>query len=204
MPIRVERLPPRADWEQVSQWRKLVRKDLLERRTAHSVDALRATSERACARLTQAVDLKMFNVLGFCWPFRGEFDVRGIARGHLKFGGEVALPVIVEKSAPVEFWRWRPGMRMQKGVWDIPIPEEREVLTLDAVIVPLVGFDQAGYRLGYGGGYFDRTLAAAQPRPYAIGLGYEESALPTIHPQRHDIPMNLIVTDQAVHRVAVR
>ncbi|MDE2349012.1 MAG: 5-formyltetrahydrofolate cyclo-ligase, partial [Gammaproteobacteria bacterium] len=61
----------------------------------------------------------------------------------------------------------------------------------------LVGFDDAGFRLGYGGGYFDRTLGAAAPRPLAIGFGYAESRLPTIHPQAHDIPMNLIVTEES-------
>lgn len=199
MPTQTTPLVPSAGWEEIRQWRKLVRKELLERRAALSVEALRAASERACTRLRATVDLGAFAVLGFCWPFRGEFDVRGIAKDHIAGGGEVALPVIVEKSAPVEFWRWYPGMAMQKGIWDIPIPKEREVVTLDAVIVPLVGFDASGYRLGYGGGYFDRTLAAAQRRPYAVGFGYEESALSTIHPQRHDIPMDLIVTDGAVH-----
>jgi 5-formyltetrahydrofolate cyclo-ligase len=167
-----------------------------------SVDALRALSERACAQLVRAVDLEAYQVLGFCWPIRGEFDVRGIARQHLASGGQVALPVIVQKSAPVEFWSWHPGMPMQKGVWDIPTPKEREVLTPDAVLVPLVGFDECGFRLGYGGGYFDRTLAAAAERPFAIGLGSEDSLLQTIHPQAHDIAMNLIVTDQRVHRPA--
>jgi 5-formyltetrahydrofolate cyclo-ligase len=200
MSFRVPEVPPSAGWDEIRQWRKLVRKELLERRAALSVEALRATSERACTRLRATVDLGAFKVLGFCWPFRGEFDVRGIAKDHIAGGGEVALPVIVEKSAPVEFWRWYPGMPMQKGIWDIPVPKEREVVTLDAVIVPLVGFDESGYRLGYGGGYFDRTLAAARRRPYAIGFGYEDSRLPSIHPQRHDIPMHLIVTDQAVHR----
>ena len=69
----------------------------------------------------------------------------------------------------------------------------------EVLIAPLVGFDAAGYRLGYGGGYFDRTLAACSPRPFAIGLGCEESRLDTIHPQSHDIPMDMIVTELAAH-----
>jgi 5-formyltetrahydrofolate cyclo-ligase len=196
----IEPLSPSASWEEVRHWRKLVRNDLLQRRAALSVEALRAMSERACAQLLRAVDLESYNVLGFCWPIRGEFDVRGIAKQHLFSGGQAALPVIVQRSAPVEFWRWHPGMPMQKGIWDIPTPKERDVLTPDAVLVPLVGFDKFGFRLGYGGGYFDRTLAAAAQRPFTIGLGYEESLLQTIYPQPHDIPMDLIVTDQSVHR----
>ena len=95
-------------------------------------------------------------------------------------------------------------MPMQTGVWNIPIPKQRDILRPDVVIVPLVGFDGSGYRLGYGGGYFDRTLASAVPRPYAIGLGYADSALQTIYPQPHDIPMNLIVTDQSICDTAAR
>jgi len=132
---------------------------------------------------------------------RGEFDVRDIARQHLASGGQVALPVVVQKSAPVEFWRWSPGIPMQTGIWNIPIPKERDVLMPAAISAPLVGFDESGFRLGYGG-CFDRTPAAAVPRLYSIGSGYEDSALPTIYPLLHDIPMNLIVTNQSVHRVA--
>jgi len=193
-----------ASWDQIRHWRKLKREELIERRTALSVEARHALGDRARAQLAQAVDLNAYRVLGFCWAMKGEIDVRRIAEQHLAQGGEVALPVVVHKCAPVEFWRWHPGMAMQTGIWNIPIPKERDVLTLDAVIVPLVGFDARGYRLGYGGGYFDRTLAAAQRRPLAIGLGYADSALPTIYPQTHDIPMSLIVTDSAVHRIRVQ
>jgi 5-formyltetrahydrofolate cyclo-ligase len=200
MPTRIA-APSRNAWEEVRHWRRLVRDDLIQNRTAISADERRARGKRACARLVQAVDLKTYGVLGFCWPIRGEFDVRGIAKQHLLGGGQVALPVVVQKSAAVEFWRWYPGIPMQKGIWNIPIPKVRDVLKLDAVIVPLVGYDESGFRLGYGGGYFDRTLAASAARPYAIGLGYADSALHTIYPQPHDIPMNLIVTEEFVHRL---
>ena len=195
-PPRIEPASP-AGWDEIRHWRKLTREALLQHRTALAPATRRPLCERACARLVQAVDLKAFRVLGFCWPIRGEFDVRGIVEEHLSNGGQVALPVVVQKSAPVEFWRWHPGMPMQTGVWNIPMPGIRDVLMPDAIIVPLVGFDGAGFRLGYGGGYFDRTLAAAVPRPYAIGLGYAQSQLETIHPQPHDIPMNLIVTEES-------
>lgn len=197
MPTRIDAPATSAGWNAIREWRKRVRIDLLERRMALGAEARRALGERARARLLQAVDFKDCRVLGICWPIRGEFDVRGIATEHLARGGAVALPVVVQKSEPVEFWRWRPGMPMQTGLWNIPIPKEREVLLPDFVIVPLVGFDESGFRLGYGGGYFDRTLAAANPRPYAIGLGYQDSALPTICPQPHDIPMDVIVTEDS-------
>jgi 5-formyltetrahydrofolate cyclo-ligase len=66
------------------------------------------------------------------------------------------------------------------------------------VLAPLVGFDAAKYRLGYGGGYFDRTLAVLQPRPFAIGIGFQFTRLATVHPQPHDLAMDAIVTEAGV------
>jgi 5-formyltetrahydrofolate cyclo-ligase len=150
--------------------------------------------------LRAAVDLGRFDVLGFYWPIRGELDLRGVARRHVETGGTAALPVVVAKNAPVEFWRWEPGSSMQRGFWNIPVPAERRIVRPAALLIPLVGYDAAGYRLGYGGGYYDRTLSATQPRPFCIGVGYDDAEIETIHPQPHDIPMNLIVTQRRALR----
>jgi 5,10-methenyltetrahydrofolate synthetase len=80
------------------------------------------------------------------------------------------------------------------------VPEKREIVTPAAVLAPLVGFDRNLYRLGYGGGYFDRTLAALSPRPRAIGVGYARQEVETIHPQSFDIPMDVIVTELGARR----
>ena len=85
-------------------------------------------------------------------------------------------------------------------MWNIPVPEKRELVVPEAVLAPLVGFDAACYRLGYGGGYFDRTLAALKPRPMAIGVGFAMQELATIHPQEFDIPMDVIVTEGFTRR----
>lgn len=183
-------------WEEVRAWRKRMRATLIAGRLALGVKTLQTRGELAKQKLLAAVDLKPYSVLGICWPMRGEIDVRDIARRHIDAGGSVALPVVVEKQAPLEFWRWRPGMGMRRGVWNIPVPVKREVLTPDACIVPLVGFDAASYRLGYGGGYFDRTLATLAKRPFCVGLGYAEGRLASIFPQPHDIPMHTIITDE--------
>lgn len=92
------------------------------------------------------------------------------------------------------------GCVTRPGVFDLPVPIEGEVVVPDAVLVPPVGFDRLGYRLGYGGGYFDRTLAALSPRPIAIALAREVSRIETIHPQPHDVPMDFIVTETGIHK----
>ena len=89
----------------------------------------------------------------------------------LEGGGRCALPVVVEKKAPLVFRLWEPGGRLVPGVWNIPIPADGDEVLPDVVIAPVVGFDSACYRLGYGGGFFDRTLAALPHRPSQLALG---------------------------------
>jgi 5-formyltetrahydrofolate cyclo-ligase len=119
----------------------------------------------------------------------------GICRHHVEAGGTVGLPVVVQDAAPVDFWRWRPAVALKRGHWNIPVPPERDGVIPDVLVVPLVGFDAGRYRLGYGGGFYDRTLAAATPRLHTIGIAFADAELPTIYPQPHDIPMDVIITD---------
>jgi 5-formyltetrahydrofolate cyclo-ligase len=191
----VERLaPPKsASWEDVKAWRKLQRDALIKARP-QDPNERRLRSAPILERLS--AELRPQLVLGIYWPFRSEIDVRELAHRHIEAGGIVALPVVAEKNAAVQFWRWRPEVPMARGLFNIPIPAEREVVAPDVLIVPLVGFDRAGYRLGYGGGYYDRTLAATQPRPRTLAIAFAEAELETIHPQPHDIPMTRIITDR--------
>lgn len=186
------------DWEQVKAWRSERRKGLVEQRLGVDAVTRRDLSLTIVARLAELIDVTTYPTLGFYWPIRGEIDVRELARRHLAAGGQTALPVIVTRHAPVEFWQWYPGVPTVRGVLDIPVPRERHVLTPHVLVIPLIGFDRDYFRLGYGGGYYDRTLAAATPRPLAIGVAAADAELHTIYPQPHDIPMDVIVTDQFV------
>jgi len=189
--------PVSAAWDEVRPWRVHMRRALIGARLALPREERQALGARARQHLLERVELSLYPTLGLYWPVRGEIDLLELAAAHLTAGGRIGLPVVVSPAAPIEFWSWRPEMPMSRGVWNIPIPASRELLQPDACIVPLVGFDARGYRLGYGGGYYDRTLAAAARRPYCVGLGYASTALPSIFPQPHDIPMNTIVTDAA-------
>jgi 5-formyltetrahydrofolate cyclo-ligase len=192
--------PSSGDWSDVRTWRKSLRAALLAERAALPIEERRRRARRAIERLLAEIDLRAFATLGFYWPIRAEIDLRNVASRHIEAGGSVALPVVRQKNAPVEFWRWQPQARMQRGFWNIPVPARRDVLQPDALLIPLVGFDAQRFRLGYGGGYYDRTLAAANPRPVCIGIGHADAELATIHPQPHDIPMNIVVTDRRVYR----
>jgi 5-formyltetrahydrofolate cyclo-ligase len=193
---------PQSDWNEVRAFRKAKRAELLARRQSLRLHDRDAFAESLTAHLLAALDLNAYSVLGIYWPIRGELDLRDLARRHVKAGRAAALPVVVKKAAPVEFWQWEPGSALQRGLWNIPVPVERRCLVPDALLIPLVGYDTEGFRLGYGGGYYDRTLATLTPRPLCIGVGYDEAALATIQPQPHDIPMDMIVTERRVLRFA--
>jgi hypothetical protein len=106
--------------------------------------------------------------------------------------------VVVAKHAPLEFREWEPGVATAPGVFGLPVPQSA-ALVPDVLLMPPVGFDGAGYRLGYGGGYFDRTLASRSPQPLKIGLARGMSHIETIHPQPHDIPMDFVITEAGIH-----
>jgi 5-formyltetrahydrofolate cyclo-ligase len=184
-------------WEEVRAWRKAQRAALIARRLAIARDDRADCNEAITARLLPLLPPQAaLRSIGFYWPFKGEYDPRPLMRSLHGLGVRLALPVVVERARPLEFRAWWPGMRMVPGIWDIPVPAEGGAVLPDAVVAPLVGFDAQGYRLGYGGGYYDRTLAALPEMPLAIGVGFELAALETIHPQPHDIPMDLIVTER--------
>ena len=188
------------NWDEIRRWRKAERARLIAERMALRGEP-RARHNAAITRALEAL-LSPDMVIGFYWPIRGEYDARKLVTGLLERGARAAMPVVVQKAAPLVFRPWHPGVRMENGFWDIPIPAEGEPVIPTALLVPLVGFDEKGYRLGYGGGYYDRTLASFPTRPLAIGVGYEFARLETIYPQPHDIPMSMIVTEGRVLRGA--
>jgi 5-formyltetrahydrofolate cyclo-ligase len=188
------------DWNEIKAWRKARRAELIALRAAFGADERHGWNERVSALLEQIVPVAPRTVVGFCWPFKGEIDARFAVRHWRERGATAALPEVVAKAGPLQFREWWPGAPMKPGVYGIPVPDGTAVLAPDIAIVPMNGFDGQGYRLGYGGGYFDRTLAALERRVLAIGVSYEALRLPTIYPQPHDIPMDFVVTEAGAWR----
>jgi len=181
-------------------WRRSERQRLLALRKGVPPSDRRLWERQIEQGLVAVLSERSGVCLGVYWPFQAEFDPRSLIDRLIAAGSRMALPVVVDKKGPLEYWAWRPGEPLVDGVWNIPIPQKREVVLPQALLAPLVGFDQKCYRLGYGGGYFDRTLAALEPKPLAIGVGFELSRLETIHPQQFDVPMDVIVTEAGVRR----
>jgi len=186
--------------DDVRQWRKAKRAEMLALREALPQERRRALNEAITRLVTEGFPQLEAMTVGFYWPYRGEFDPRLAILHFRRAGARAALPEVVRKGAPLRFHHWWPSAPMTKGVYDIPVPET-EVVTPQALLIPPIAFDASGYRLGYGGGFFDRTLAAMSPQPLKIGVAFELSRIPTIRPQPHDIPMDYIVTEAGIHRV---
>ncbi len=185
-------------WPEVRRWRRAERERLIAERQGLSVDTRRDHDARIIAALETLIGDVAGRVVSACWPFRGEPDLRPLLAAIRAGGGTSALPVVVGKDRPLLFRAWAPGDPLERGVWNIPVPASGPAIAPDVVIAPVVGFDAECYRLGYGGGYFDRTLAALPSRPAVIGVGHASARLATIHPQPHDIPMQRIVTELGI------
>jgi 5,10-methenyltetrahydrofolate synthetase len=186
-------------WDEVRVWRKAERARLIAARAATPEAERKAWNERIGAALFKGFRMPDETIVGYCWPYKGEFDARFVVRRWREEGASAALPAVVEPKGPLQFRKWWPGAPMKPGVYDIPVPDGTEVVVPDVAIVPMNAFDGRGYRLGYGGGYFDRTLAACGRRMAAIGVAYEMLRVETIHPQSHDVPMDFVVTEAAVY-----
>ena len=111
-----------------------------------------------------------------------------------------ALPVVKARQQPLIFREWHPGVELAVGALDIPYPLDSAEVVPEAVLLPMNGWDSGGYRLGYGAGFFDRTLASFSKRPVVIGVSYEQAKLETIHPQPWDIPVDFVVTERGIYR----
>lgn len=189
----------------IMAWRREQRQQLIAARLAMSV----AERQEASASIIAKVDrhchdaglVREGTIVSGYWPLRGEPDMRPWLTALNAAGAITVMPVVVARGEPLRFRRWTQGCAMEKGFWDIPVPADPAEYLPQVLLAPVVGFDAQCYRLGYGGGYFDRTLALlrAQHRPFqTIGVGYERTRLASICPLPHDIALQGVVTESAV------
>ena len=167
-------------------------------------------------------------VIGAYWPIKGEFDplpalyrwqedailsqdlssnpaLAQVERAQLatesiasRSPRKIGLPVVNKQHKTLIFHAWYPGCPMEEVAYGIPKPKDTEVVVPTLLFVPCVGYGPGGYRLGYGGGFYDRTLATLQPRPLTVGLGYTHGWLPDFQPEPHDLPLDAVLNDNGV------
>lgn len=179
----------------VSRFRKSERSRLYEKRKGLTSTERAETTAALIDQLRSVLEAIDFQTISLYWPIRGEPDLRPLMTELCTSGRTVLLPVVREKQSPLIFRPWRPGCAMTRGLWNIPVPEEGPSLQPEVVIAPLVGVDADLYRLGNGGGYYDRTLASLPARPLTIGVGFAFCRIPSIFPMPWDVPMDKVVLD---------
>jgi 5,10-methenyltetrahydrofolate synthetase len=178
-----------------------LRRTLLNARDALS-DDMRARSDFSIGEhVTHWLNDHPVNTLGVYWPIRNEPDLRKIYSDISARGVQLALPVVVDKEAPLKFLRWTPGDALDKDRMGIPTPKPScPDVRPDAVLVPCVGFNANLVRLGYGKGFYDRTLAAS-PRPVAIGIAYACTEA-VFEGAPHDVALDVMITERGIVSIA--
>ncbi len=191
-------MPP----EDLKAFRQGLRLELLAARVQLSADYRAEASRRIFSRLTEILRERGAGIVGAYLPIRREPDSLPWIEAFVAEGGSIALPVVVDRAQPLAFCPWAPGHPLQQGALGTRHPAAHALdgvtVTPDVLVIPLVGFDASGFRLGYGGGFYDRTLAdAAHAATAVIGVGFEQSRVPTIYPLPHDRRMHRILTEAA-------
>lgn len=133
--------------------------------------------------------------LAFFWPTRGEPNLAQLITSWLAEDStrEAGLPIVVGDL--LEFAPWTPSTPMEAGTYGIQVPASKRRMKPQLLLIPCLGIDEKRYRLGYGAGYYDRTLAYLSPRPVAVGIGFDCARIKTINPKPHDIRLDLALTE---------
>jgi 5-formyltetrahydrofolate cyclo-ligase len=143
------------------------------------------------------------NVVSAFHPYQSEIDTRLLLGKLAGEGWTTCLPIVLGKGLPLEFRRWLPGEPLIKGVWGIERPPETSpVVEPDVLIIPLLAFDRKGYRLGYGGGFYDRTLEKLRvlKNIVAIGVGYSGQEVEAVPHAAHDQPLDYMMTEKEMFK----
>ena len=140
------------------------------------------------------------SAIGAYWPIKGEFDALPALYRWTEVdpGRRIGLPVIERDTHQLRFHVWYPGCPMEEDAYGIPKPKGTAAFHPELLLVPCVGYGPRGLRLGYGGGFYDRTLAALQPRPVTVGLAYAHGFVPWLQPEPHDMPLDAVLTDEGL------
>mgnify|MGYP000010222126 CR=1 FL=1 len=141
------------------------------------------------------------STIGAYWPIKGEFDsLPALYRWSEAYDNRrIGLPVINRANKQLSFHVWYPGCEMEEDAFGIPKPKDTAPFAPQMLLVPCVGYGPGGLRLGYGGGFYDRTLAAIDPPPITVGVGYAHGFVPWLEAEPHDVPLDVILTEDGVH-----
>lgn len=183
--------------EQKSQLREQALALRLAVPQADRADAAAAAAQHFLA----GVPLSKDKVVALYWPIRDEIDCKPLLTKLVDSGQPVALPVVLAEEMPLEMRLWEDGEPLYpSGFGTLAPAETAPVVAPDILVIPLLGFDKSGTRLGYGKGYYDRTLASLERQPLIVGYAFSAQELDFIPRQSHDRPLDLLVTETGLRR----
>lgn len=139
------------------------------------------------------------SVVSAFFPYKSEIDTRPLLGKLAGEGWTTCLPIVIELESPLIFRAWKPGEPTVPGVWDIPRPaDDAALVEPDVLLVPMLAFDRKGFRLGYGGGFYDRTLALLRGKKKitAIGVAYAAQEMPSVPHDSRDQPLDFVMTEK--------
>jgi 5-formyltetrahydrofolate cyclo-ligase len=184
-------------FESMPTHKATLRKSLLVARLALPAEQRKRCDTAICERLLAWLSLQSHMAIGVYWPIQGEPDLRPIYAALVKGGATLALPLVSQRNAALTFSVWRPGDALMKDACGVPVPAVQSAqVSPDLVLVPCVGFNRDLFRIGYGAGYYDHTLAES-PHLRSLGIAYD-AALTRFDPDAHDVPLDVVLTETAV------
>jgi 5-formyltetrahydrofolate cyclo-ligase len=174
-----------------------IRPTLLAARNGIPADQRSRLDNAIAAKILDWWNEKELHTIGVYWPMRGEPELHALYTTLHDHNVQLALPVVVGDDAPLKFVAWTPGEAMTADRFGASVPTaSNQVLEPQALIIPCLGFNHERFRLGYGGGFYDRTLVQA-PRPYTVGVAYAICET-LFEVESYDIVLDMVITDQAI------
>ena len=191
LPFSLSPLEPSSDKKMLRRQLQAERQSLIDRhqRAMHLQEVLRVW-------LAGRKDV----AIGAYWPIKGEFDALPALYRWSEADDDrmIGLPVVNRDTKQLRFHVWFPGCEMEEDAYGIPKPKDTPDFQPTLLLVPCVGYGPGGIRLGYGGGFYDRTLATLEPQPYTVGVAYSHGHVPWLKGEPHDVPLDAILTEDGV------
>ncbi|MBF0214677.1 MAG: 5-formyltetrahydrofolate cyclo-ligase [Magnetococcales bacterium] len=192
---------------QTDHTKAALRQRLRSERRALTREQVAERSDEIVRHVVTAPFFERARLIGLYLPFDNEVDPSSLFHQAARAGKETFVPIVEKSTRSMRFVAYRPGDPLQNGAYGIAEPVidphrtvARDMLELELVFQPLIGFDRKGCRLGFGGGYHDRALAASRSSATVtcVGLAYAFQEVPSLPREPHDVPMGWVVTERGV------
>ncbi|MCF6343581.1 MAG: 5-formyltetrahydrofolate cyclo-ligase [Devosiaceae bacterium] len=178
-----------------------LRNEAKAKRAALSSNFMLQAANQAAEIFLQNIPLEKVNVIAAYYAMNNELKILPLVEKLWAKNKQICLPSVIENNQPMIFRAWQRGDELIDGAHNIKVPDENApILVPDIIIMPLVAFDKKGNRLGYGKGYYDRTIAQMDKKPLLVGYAYSVQEVEKIEHESHDVPLDYLVSEKEVRK----